>query len=321
MKARLLPLGFIVGTLFSGPSLAETWPAKYARIIVPYGPGGGVDSFTRPIATSLSMQLGQQFVVDNRPGAGGTIGVNAAARSRPDGYTFLAGGVHQMMAESLYTNRGYDMDKDFTLVAITAIVPNVLVVNPKVPFKDVGELIAYARANPDKLTYCSSGNGTSQHIIAEMFKMATHVSLLHIPHRGTAAAMTSLLGGQCDMMFDGMGTSAQQINGAKLRPLAVTTTKRSTEFPAIPTMQEAGGPPMDAGTWYGLWAPAGTPPEIVRKMRHEVSRALDSQMVKDTWKAQGADLSRLPADQLQSFGRQEIVRWTKVNQSAGIKID
>ena len=304
----------------SGAAIAE-WPDKLVKVVVPYGPGGGVDTFTRPVAARLSQQMGQQFIVENRGGAGGTIGVQAAARSNPDGYTILSGGVHQPMAEGLYADRGYDMDKDFIPVAITAVVPNVLVVTPKLQHKTVAELIAFARANPVKLTYCSSGSGTSQHIIAEMFKLATKVSILHVPHRGTAAAMITLLAGDCDMMFDGMGTSAQQIVAGKLRALALTTNKRSAHYPDIPTMQEAGGPTMDAGTWYGWWVPTGTPQAILAKLRQEVTKALAEQSVKEMWRVQGADLSPLPPEQLQSYVRSEIIRWTQLTKQAGIRAD
>jgi tripartite-type tricarboxylate transporter receptor subunit TctC len=312
----------IAASLLLGASAAiAAYPDRPVKVIVPYGPGGGVDSFTRPIAIHLSEQVGQQFIVENRGGAGGTIGVQVAAKSPADGYTLLAGGVHQPMAESLYPQRGYDMDKDFIPIAITAVVPNVLVVSPKQPFKTAAEVIAYAKANPDKLSYCSSGSGTSQHIIAELFKQATGTKMLHIPHKGTAAAMLTLLSGDCDLMFDGMGTSAQHINSGKLRAVALTTAKRSTFFPTIPTMTEAGGPPMDAGTWYGLWAPANTPKDVVQKLRAEVAKALATPAVQNVWKAQGAELSPIKGEDLQAYVKSEIVRWTKANQDAGIKME
>ena len=310
-----------IGILAAGAAYAGQWPDRLVRVIVPYGPGGGVDSFTRPIAAQLAEQTGQQFLIENRAGAGGTIGVQAAARSAADGYTVLSGGVHQPMAESLYPARGYDMNRDFVPIAITAVVPNVLVVNSNVTLAGVPELIVYARANPDKLTYCSSGNGTSQHVIAEMFKMATKLSILHVPHKGTAAAMITFLGGNCDMMFDGMGTSAPQIRAGKLRPLAVTTAKRSPLFPNVPTLQEAGGPAMDAGTWYGLWAPTGTPQETVRRMHHEVTKALFAPAVKENWKAQGAELSPIPFEELPEYVRSEVTHWTNTNRRAGIRLD
>ncbi|XSC47553.1 Bug family tripartite tricarboxylate transporter substrate binding protein [Bradyrhizobium sp. RDT10] len=189
-------------------AVAADWPDRIVKIIVPYGPGGGVDSFARPIASVLSDQLSNRLIIENRAGAGGTVAVLAAARSAADGYVLLAGGVHQPMAEAIYPSRGYRIDKDFVPIAITAEVPNVLVVPEQSRFKTVTDIIKEAKANPGKLNYCSSGNGTSQHIIAEMFKSQTGVEIQHLPYRGTALALTDLIANVCDMMFDGMGTSA-----------------------------------------------------------------------------------------------------------------
>ena len=319
MKVFLKLIG-IVGILLAS-SAYGAWPDRPVKIVVPYGPGGGADTFARPLAAKLSEQLGSPFVIDNKAGAGGTIGVQFAAKSAPDGYTFVVGAVHQAMSESLYPNRSYDFDRDFVPVGLTAVVPNVLVINPKLPFKTAGELIVYAKENPDKLTYCSSGNGTSQHVIAELFKSNVKVKMLHIPHKGTAAAMTTFLSGNCDLMFDGMGTSASQINAGNMRALAVTTAKRSPNFPNIPTMKEAGGPDMDVGTWYGWFAPAGTPKEIILRMNKELAIALQSPDIKEIWKAQGAEASTIPLDKQKDFVRSEINRWTQVNKQVGVTID
>jgi len=310
----------IVGILLATTAYGA-WPDRPVKIVVPYGPGGGADTFARPLAAKLSEQLGSPFVIDNKAGAGGTIGVQFAAKSAPDGYTFVVGAVHQAMSESLYPNRGYDFDRDFIPAGLTAVVPNVLVINPKLPFKTAGELIVYAKENPDKLTYCSSGNGTSQHVIAELFKSNVKVKMLHIPHKGTAAAMTTFLSGNCDLMFDGMGTSASQINAGNMRALAVTTAKRSPNFPNIPTMKEAGGPDMDVGTWYGWFAPAGTPKEIILRMNKELAIALQSPDIKEIWKAQGAEAPTIPLDKQKDFVRSEINRWTQVNKQVGVTID
>lgn len=310
----------ILGILITS-SVYAAWPDKPVKIVVPYGPGGGADTFARPLAAKLSEQLSNPFVVDNKAGAGGTIGVQFVAKSAPDGYTFVVGAVHQAMSESLYPNRGYDFEKDLVPVGLTAVVPNVLVINPKLPFKNVGELITYAKENPDKLTYCSSGNGTSQHVIAELFKGSVKVKMLHVPHKGTAAAMTTFLSGNCDMMFDGMGTSSSQINAGNMRALAVTTAKRSPYFPNIPTMKEAGGPEMDVGTWYGWFAPVGTPRDIIAKMNKELNIALQSQDIKDLWKAQGAEVPSMPLEKQKEFVRSEVGRWTQVNKQVGVSLD
>jgi tripartite-type tricarboxylate transporter receptor subunit TctC len=302
------------------PARAD-WPDRPVRIVVPYGPGGGVDSFARPIAQRLTEQTGQSFVIDNRAGAGGTIGVLNAARSAPDGYTLLAGGVHQPMAEALYPQRGYRIDTDFIPIGITAVVPNVLVVNPATGLTDLPTLLRRAREKPGALTYCSSGNGTSQHIIAEIFLRDTGLRIMHVPYRSTAPAMNDLVAGVCPMMFDGMGTSASQLSGARLRALALTSARRSPLFPEIPTMKEAGGPDMDAGTWYALWAPAGTPPAIVARLRAEVRRAVAAPETARLWAQQGAEPGNVPDDRLDAFVREETARWTGEVKALGLRAE
>jgi len=311
----------VAALIVSAAVHAADYPDHVVKVIAPYGPGGGVDTFTRPIAVILGKRLGHQFVVDNRAGAGGTIGVKAVAVSPADGYTLLSGGVHQPMAESLYPTRGYDLDKDFVPLALTAVVPNVLVVRPDLPVKTVPELIAYARANPGKLSFCSSGQGTSQHIIAEIFKGLTKTDMLHIPHKSTAPAMTTLLSRQCDLMFDGLATSIPHINGGKLRAMALTSATRSRHYPNIPTMQEAGGPSMDAGTWYGWWVPAATPKDIVAKLRQEMTEVINSPEIKAVWATQGAEVPAVQPGTVESYVRAEIHRWTKATRDAGIKVE
>ncbi len=319
---KLFCVLFAAGLCLAGlPEARAQWPDRPIRIVVPYGPGGGVDSFTRPVAAQLQAQLGQPVVVDNRAGAGGTIGVLNAARSPADGYTLLSGGVHQPMAEALYPQRGYRIDADFVPVAITAVVPNVLVVNPASGITDLRSLMERARARPEGLTYCSSGSGTSQHIIAEMFLRETGLRMVHVPYRGTAPAMNDLLAGVCPMMFDGMGTSAPQIQGQRLRPIALTVSRRSALFPEIPTMAEAGGPAMDAGTWYALWAPAGIPAPILDRLREEVRQALASPAVQRTWQQQGAELSTIPDDRLEAYVREETGRWSGLVTSLGLRAE
>jgi tripartite-type tricarboxylate transporter receptor subunit TctC len=198
---------------------AQSWPTKPVRLIVPFPAGGGTDAFARPLAAHLSLQTGQQFVIDNRGGAGGTIGAELAAKAPADGYTFLVGAVHHAIAVSMYAKLGYDLEKDLTPVTLVSVVPNVLVLHPSVPLNSVSELIAYAKANPTKLNFASAGNGTSHHLAAELFKTTTGVQMLHIPYKGAGPAMQDLIGGQVNLMFDGMGSSATQIRGGKLKPL------------------------------------------------------------------------------------------------------
>jgi tripartite-type tricarboxylate transporter receptor subunit TctC len=296
---------------------ASEYPDKPVRVVVPYGPGGGVDTFTRPITAALSEQTGQSFVVENKPGGGGTIGVRVVAHAPSDGYMLLSGGVHQAMAESIYPNRGYILDRNFTPLGFTAVVPNVLIVNAATPFKTLKELLDYGKAHPSKLNYCSSGVGTAQHLVAEMFMAATSIQMTHIPYTGTAAALTDLMGGHCQVMFDGLGTSAPLIKSDKVRALAFTTKNRSPYFPDIPTTREAGGPDMDAGIWYGLWAPAQTPSERITYLQEQIKVALKSEKIQKIFEAQGATISEKPVGELPAFVSAEIEAWTKISKATG----
>ena len=309
--------------LLLAPALvqAQAWPTKPVKLVVPFPAGGGTDAFARPLAAYLSQQLGQQFFIDNRGGAGGTIGADIVAKSPPDGYTFLVGAVHHTIAVSVYASLPYSLEKDLMPVTLVAIVPNVVVLNPKVPINSITELIAYAKANPNKLNYASAGNGTSHHLAPELFKSMTGVQLNHVPYKGAGPAMQDLVAGQVDLMFDGMGSSAPQIRGGKLKPLAVTTATRSPAFPDVPTMREAGVPGYEVTTWYALWAPAGTPVDIVNKLQQEVAKAMARQEVKDIWAAQGAGLGGNTPEQFGAFVKVEVVKWAKVAKDANIRID
>ena len=300
---------------------AQAWPTKPVKLIVPFPAGGGTDAFARPLAAILSQQLGQQFFIDNRGGAGGTIGADIAAKSPPDGYTFLVGAVHHTIAVSVYSKLPYDLEKDLMPVTLVSIVPNVVVLHPKVPINSIKELIAYAKANPNKLNYGSAGNGTSHHLAPEMFKTMTGVQINHVPYKGAGPAMQDLVAGQVDLMFDGMGSSAPQIRGNKLKPLAVTTSTRSSAFPDVPTVQEAGVPGYEVTTWYGLWAPAGTPPDIVARLQQAVAKAMQTKEIQDIWAAQGSGPGGNSSDQFAAFIKGEVVKWSKVVKDAGVRID
>lgn len=317
---RLASAGIAFFLALAYASAAE-WPDKAVRIVAPYGPGGGVDVFTRPIASRLGQSWGQSVIVDNRPGAGGTIGVKLVLESAKDGYTILSGGVHQPMAEGLYGRRGYDLDKDFTPVSLNARVPSVLVVTNTAPFHSVKELIAYAKAYPGKLNYCSSGNGTAQHIIGEQFKRLAGVEMTHVPYKSTAPAMTDLIGGQCDLMFDGLGTSAQQIRGGKIRLLAVAASKRTALFPDTPTLKEVGGPDMDATIWYGWWVRKGTPQAVIERIAEGVHAALKDPAVAEAWKLQGAEVPEMSLTETTPYVHSEIGRWKKAVGDLGITLD
>jgi len=314
---RALALAVLAPALAS----AQLWPAKPVRLVSPFPAGGGTDAFARPLAAQLSQQFGHQFVIDNRGGAGGTIGAEHVAKSPADGYTFLVGAVHHTIAVSVYSKLGYDLERDLMPVTLVAIVPNVVVLHPKVPANTLRELIDYAKANPGKLNYGSAGNGTSHHLAGELFKVLTGTQINHVPYKGAGPAMQDLLGGQVDMMFDGMGSSAPQIRGNKLRPLAVTSATRSPAFPDVPTMQEAGVPNYLVTTWYGIWAPAGTPPEIIAKLQIEVAKAMQTPSIRDVWAQQGAALGgNAPAD-FGAFVKAEIAKWAKVAKESGARVD
>jgi len=302
-------------------ALAQAWPQKPVRLVSPFAAGGGTDAFARPLAAELSKQLGQQFIIDNRAGAGGTIGAEHVAKSAPDGYTFLVGAVHHTIAVSVYSKLGYDLERDLVPVTLVAIVPSVVVLHPKVPINSIKELIAYAKANPGKLNFASAGNGTSHHLAGEMFKVATGAQINHIPYKGAGPAMQDLLGGQVDLMFDGMGTSAAQIRGGKLRPLAVTTKDRSSAFPDIPTMAEAGVPNYEVTTWYGIWAPTGTPAEIVNRLQQEVARAMQVPSIKETWAQQGSGMGGNTPAEFNAFIKLEIAKWREVAKASGARVD
>jgi len=319
--SKWLRAAFVVALLAPALAVAQAWPTKPVRLVSPFPAGGGTDAFARPLAAQLSQQLGQQFVIDNRGGAGGTIGADHVAHQPADGYTFLVGAVHHTIAVSVYAKLGYDLEKDLVPVTLVALVPNVVVVHPKVPVRTLKELVDYAKANPNKLNYASAGNGTSHHLAGELFKTLTGAPINHVPYKGAGPAMQDLLGGQVDMMFDGMGTSAAQIRGQRLRPLAVATNARVSAFPDIPTAAEAGVSGYNVSTWYGIWAPAGTPPEIVAKLQQEVAKAMQTPTIRDVWAQQAADLGGNAPAEFGAFVKGEIRKWAEVVKAANVRID
>jgi tripartite-type tricarboxylate transporter receptor subunit TctC len=303
------------------PALAQAWPNKPIKLIVPFPPGGGTDTFARPLAQKLAAQLGQSVVIDNRGGAGGNIGATAAAKSAPDGYTFLLGAVHHTVAMTVYKTPGFDVEKDLMPITGVAYVPDVLVVNSKLPAANVRELITYAKANPARINYGSSGNGTTRHLAGEIFNRMTGTAITHIPYKGSGPAMTGLIGGEVQLIFEGLGSAATHIRANSIRALAVTSPRRSAAFPDIPTMAEAGVPGFESQSWYGLWAPAGTSPEIVRRMHAEVVKALASPDLAATWAAQGADPGGESPEQFGRFIRSEVDKWGKVARDLKISAE
>jgi tripartite-type tricarboxylate transporter receptor subunit TctC len=306
----------------TAPAHAQTWPERPVTMIVPFPPGGGTDTFARPLAAALGQQLGQQIVVDNRGGAGGTLGAGTAARAENDGYTLFLGAVHHAIAPGVYPKLAYDIEKDFQPIAVVAVVPQVIVVNPdRVKAQTLGELVEAAKASPGSLTYGSAGNGTSHHLAGELFKGVTGTEIQHVPYKGAGPALQDLIGGQIDMMFDGLGSSAGHIKSGSIRPLAVASKERSPILPDVPTAAEAGLSGYEVNTWYALWALEGTPQEIVDRLVVEVDKALDSEKVKTVWSGQGASPGPLTSDEMASFVSAEIARWGKVAIDADIKIE
>ena len=299
----------------------QAWPTKTVRIINPFPAGGGTDTYARPLAAKLTQALGQTVYIENQGGAGGTLGATNAARAAPDGYTFFMGAIHHTIGESVYTKLPYNIEKDFIPITVVAYVPQVMVVHPKHPFKTIKELVDYARANPGKLNFGSPGSGTAHHLAMELFLSVTGTKMVHIPYRGAGPMMQDFLAGQVDVVFDGMGTSAAQIKGGKLRGLAVATPKRLPGFPDIPTMDQAGVPGMVVSTWYALWAIKGTPKESVDRMYKEVVKALELKDIKDIWSNAASDPGGMPPEQFGAFVHSEVERWAKVVRDTGVKLD
>ncbi len=307
--------------LIATTALAQAWPTKTIRIINPFPAGGGTDTFARPLAAKLTQSLGQTVIIENQGGAGGTLGANNASKAAPDGYTFFMGAVHHTIAETLYRKLPYNLERDFIPVTVVAYVPNVVVIHPKHPFKSIKELIEFAKANPNKLNFGSAGNGTSHHLAAELFKTLTGTKLTHVPYKGAGPLMLDLLAGQVDLAFDGMGTSANQIKAGKLRPIAVTTSRRSPVVPDVPTMAEAGVPNYEVTTWYALWGIKGTPKVAIDRMYQETVKALALPDMKEIWASQGADPGGQKPEEFAKFVHTEIAKWAKVVKDAGAQVD
>ena len=299
-----------------------TYPTKPVRLVVPFPAGGTTDILARAVAQKLSETWGQQVIVDNRPGAGGNIGSELVAKSPPDGYTLLMGtvGTHAINP-SLYAKMPYDHVKDFVPVILVAGVPNVLVVNPSLPVNSVQELIAYAKANPNKLNFASSGNGTSIHLSGELFKTMTGVQMTHVPYKGSAPALSDLVGGQVQLMFDNLPSSLAFIKANRLRALAVTSTTRAPALPDVPTMVEAGVPNFEASSWFGMLAPAGTPPDIVARINGDVAKWLATPEAREKMMAQGAMAIGGSPDDFARHIAAETAKWAKVVKESGAKVD
>ncbi|MDB5592630.1 tripartite tricarboxylate transporter substrate-binding protein [Enterovirga sp.] len=301
---------------------AQTWPGRTITLIVPFAAGGGTDAFARPLAQQLDSQLGQRVIVENRAGAGGTAGAAAAAKAEPDGYTFFVGAAHHAIAPAIYPRLTYDIEKDFVPIGLIARPPHVVVVNPqRVAAKTLPELISFAKSNPEKMTYGHAGIGTTHHLAGELFKLLTGTNIRQVPYRGAGPAMADLVAGQIDMAFDGLGTSAPQISGGTIRPLALAAPTRVGIFPDLPTAGETGLQGYDVSTWYALFAPKNTPPAVVERMIRELRTALGTPSVKAAWEKNGSDVPDVTGPEFAAFVSSEVKRWGKVVADAGVKLE
>lgn len=319
---------FVLGTAaaFAAPALvraqAAGWPARPVTIVVPFPPGGGTDAFARPLFAVVTKNTARQFVIDNKGGAGGTLGAGIAAKSPPDGYTFFMGAVHHSIAPSMYPKLDYNIETDFVPVGLISSVPQVIVVNPqRVAAKTLPELLAFLRKNPGKLNYGSAGNGTSHHLAGELFKLQTQTFITHIPYRGAGPMLQDLIAGQVDLAFDGLGSSSGHIKGGRLRAVAVAAAQPAPGFPEIPLARNGGAPNYEVSTWYGLWAPKGTPKELVERMAAEMKKALNSDELKQTWTGLGTETPNLWGDDFGRFVSAEVKRWAQVVKTSGAKLD
>jgi len=321
--ARLLPALLVaVATAIPAVANAQAYPARPIRLVVPFPAGGSLDVVARAIGQKLTEAWGQPVVIDNRPGAGGNIGADLVAKSPPDGYTILEGALStHALNVSLYNKMPYDPMKDFAPITLVAVTPNVLVLNASYPVNSVPELLVYARANPGKLSFGSGSNGSAGHLAGELFKTEAGVDMVHIPYKGGAPALQALLAGDTQLMFDNLANSAAQLKAGKLKALAVTTAKRSSLMPELPTLSETGLPGFDIYTWWGFMAPAGTPKEIVAKWNAEVTRILNSPEMKAFFAQQGAEPAPDSPEQFAALIRSEISKYAKIVKQSGAKVD
>ena len=301
---------------------AQGYPTRPIRLVVPFPAGGTTDILAREVAQKLTEVLGQAVVVDNRPGAAGNIGSDLVAKSAPDGYTLLMGtvGTHAINP-SLYSKMPYDHVKDFAPVVLVAGVPNVLVVNPALPGNSVSDLIKLAKDKPGQINFASSGSGTSIHLSGELFKTMAGVDMTHVPYKGSSPALTDLIGGQVQIMFDNLPSALPQIKGGRLRAIALTSLKRAPVLPDIPTINESGLPGFEASSWFGVLAPAGTPVAIVARINTEVNKWLQSADAREKLLGQGAEAAGGSPERFANHIRAESEKWAKVVKASGAKVD
>jgi tripartite-type tricarboxylate transporter receptor subunit TctC len=319
-SAALLGAIFLCFAAGASPAAAQSWPERPVTLIVPFPAGGGTDAFARPLAAQLDKQLNTRVIIDNRGGAGGTLGASLAAKADPNGYTLFMGAAHHAIAPSIYAKLDYDIEKDFIPVVLVATPPQVIVVNPgKIEAKTLAEFIAYVKANPGKVDFGSAGRGTTHHLAGELFNILAGTKMNHVPYRGAGPMMQDLVAGHVPVAFDGLGSSANQVQSGTLRALAVAAPARSAAIPDVPTAQEAGLKGYEVSTWYALFAPKNTPADVIEKLKAEVRTALASDALKEAWAKNGSPTPTLAGADFAAFLSADIKRWSEVVREAGIK--
>jgi tripartite-type tricarboxylate transporter receptor subunit TctC len=322
MKTIIRPL--LLGSLLAatmGAGFGQTYPNKPVRLIVPFAPGGFTDVVARILGQKLSARLGQQFVIENKPGAGSIIGTDFVAKAAPDGYTLVMVSTTHVISPWIYKNVPYDPIKSFTVISKLVDSPYVLLVNPKVPAQNVKEFIALAKAAPNTIRYASSGNGSSQHLMGGLFVALTGAKLQHVPYKGSGGAATDLVAGIVESSFAGVPNALSQVPQGRLRALAVTTAKRIPQLPDVPTMEEAGVPGYEASVWLALLAPAGTPREVVMKLNTEISKVMNAPETRKALYDAGVEVSPSSPEAMSEYMVQELARWGKVVKESGIKLE
>jgi tripartite-type tricarboxylate transporter receptor subunit TctC len=318
---RRLVLAFAAATLCTGAA-AQAWPAKPIRIVVPFPPGGGTDIIARESAQKVAAATGWTFVIDNKPGAGGNLGVDAVAKSPADGYTLVLGQTSNLAINpTLYAKMPYDSQKDLAPIVLVANAPLVMVTAMTTPHKTLADAVSAARAKPGALNFASPGNGTVAHLTSELFQKAAGVKTQHVPYKGAAQAMTDVISGTVDLYMSSVPTLLGQIKQGKLRPLAVTSANRVDDLPNVPTINESGYKGFDAVTWFGLLAPAGTPKDVVAKLNAEFNKALQQPDLRKKLGDEGADAAGGTPEQFAALIKDEIPRWGKVVKESGAKVD
>jgi tripartite-type tricarboxylate transporter receptor subunit TctC len=312
----------VLSLALAGPGCAaEAWPTQAITLVVPFAAGGTTDIVARAVGQKLGEALRQTVQIDNRAGAGGTLGATTVVKSAPDGYTLLLATVAHTMAPGIYKSLPYDFQKDFDPIALVALTPNVLLVNPSLPVKNVHELIAYVKAHPGKVSYGSAGKGSTEHLSGELFRALTGTDIVHVPFKGGAPMMGELIGGKIQMAIETSPSASPHVRAGEVKALAVTTTKRSNAYPGVPTLDEAGVKGYDVTTWYAIMAPRGTPPAVERRLRAEIEKLLKLPDIRERFEAQGVSAGSLTPEQLAAFIRAETAKWGKVAKDSGVVVE